>query len=97
MGFAALTSYVAYNDQTNYFLTDGASDAFLLYAFDATCRSSNDANLTDPGYELPFFGIPSSIWFTPAAGPAPAGFLPPYGPPCSPPPLLTSKPWFSGQ
>jgi len=80
VGVGTLTSYVAYNDQTNFFLTDGASDAFLLYATDATCRSSNDANLTDPGYELPFFGIPSSIWFTPAAGPAPAGFLPPYGP-----------------
>jgi iron complex outermembrane receptor protein len=79
LGFATLTSYLAYNDQTNFFLTDGTSDAFLLYALDATCQASNDANLTDPGYEAPFFGIPSSIWFTPAGGGA-AGFLPPYGP-----------------
>jgi iron complex outermembrane recepter protein len=79
VGIGTLTSYIAYNDQTNYFLTDGTSDAFLLYALDGTCQSSNDANLTDPGYEPPFFGIPSSIWFTPAGGGA-AGFLPPYGP-----------------
>ncbi|MEY2919913.1 MAG: hypothetical protein RL261_1218, partial [Pseudomonadota bacterium] len=79
VGIGTLTSYLAYNDQTNYFLTDGTSDAFLLYALDATCQASNDANLTNPGYEAPFFGIPSSIWFTPAGGGA-AGFLPPYGP-----------------
>jgi iron complex outermembrane receptor protein len=79
VGFATLTSYLAFNDQTNYFLTDGTSDAFLLYALDATCQASNDANLTDPGYEAPFFGIPSSIWLTPAGGGG-AGFLPPYGP-----------------
>ncbi len=79
VGIGTLTSYLAYNDQTNYFLTDGTSDAFLLYALDATCQATNDANLTDPGYEAPFFGIPSSIWFTPAGGGA-AGFLPPYGP-----------------
>jgi len=77
VGFATLTSYVAFNDQTNFFLTDGASDAFLLYAFDATCQASNDANLTDPGYEAPFFGIPSSTWFQNGNA---AGFLPPYGP-----------------
>jgi iron complex outermembrane recepter protein len=90
VGFATLTSYVAYNDQTNYFLTDGTSDAFLLYALNlggdqnseaaATCQATNDANLTEPGYEAPFFGIPSNIWFTPEAGAAAAGFLPPYGP-----------------
>jgi iron complex outermembrane receptor protein len=79
VGIGTLTSYLAFNDQTNYFLTDGTSDAFLLYALDSTCQASNDANLTDPGYEAPFFGIPSSIWFTPAGGGA-AGFLPPYGP-----------------
>ena len=79
VGIGTLTSYLAYNDQTNYFLTDGTSDAFLLYALDATCQASNDANLTNPGYEAPFFGIPSSMWFTPEGGGA-AGFLPPYGP-----------------
>ncbi len=33
LGFATLTSYLAYNDQTNYFLTDGTSAAFNLYTF----------------------------------------------------------------
>ena len=69
LGFATLTGYVAWNDQTNFFLTDGTSGAFSLYAFEATgtCPATNDANLTDPGYEPPFFGIPSSLWFTPPA------------------------------
>jgi iron complex outermembrane receptor protein len=79
VGIGTLTGYVAYNDQKNYFLTDGTSDAFLLYALDATCRATNDAHLTDPGYKPPFFGIPSSIWLTPEGGNG-AGFLPPYGP-----------------
>jgi iron complex outermembrane recepter protein len=86
VGIGTLTSYVAYNDQTNYFLTDGTSDAFLLYAFNdpannseaaATCQQTNDDNLTVPGYEAPFFGIPSSLWLTPEGGGG-AGFLPPY-------------------
>jgi iron complex outermembrane receptor protein len=90
VGFAGLTAYVAYNDQDNFFLTDGTSEAFNLYTFNidalapapevvATCRASNDANLADPGYEPPFFGVPSSIWFTDAGGGG-SGFLPPYGP-----------------
>ena len=79
VGVGTLTSYLAYNDQKNYFLTDGTSAAFLLYALDATCRSTNDATLTDPGYVAPFFGIPSDIWLTPAGGNG-AGFTPPYGP-----------------
>jgi iron complex outermembrane recepter protein len=81
VGIGTLTSYIAYNDQTNFLLTDGASDAFSLYATEAsgTCASTNDANLTDPGYEAPFFGVPSNLWFTPAANGG-AGFLPPYGP-----------------
>jgi len=74
-----LSSYLAHNDQTNYFLTDGTSGAFLLYSLDATCQRSNDAKLSNPGYIPPFFGIPSSIWLTPAGNNG-AGFLPPYGP-----------------
>ena len=86
VGIGTLTSYLAYNDQTNYFLTDGTSDAFNLYTFEFapgqfpvvdTCRTSNDAVLSDPGYEPPFFGIPSSGWFS---GGQASGFLPPYGP-----------------
>ena len=90
LGFATLTSYVAYNDQTNYFLTDGTSGAFNLYTFQnvdaanpfevtSTCQSTNDARLTDPGYEAPFFAVPSSLWFTEEGGGS-SGFLPPYGP-----------------
>ena len=79
VGVGTLTSYLAYNDQTNYFLTDGTSAAFLLYALNPVCRSSNDAKLTRPGYVAPFFGIPSSIWLTPAGNNG-AGFTPPYGP-----------------
>jgi len=77
LGFATLTGYIAWNDQKNFFLTDGTSGAFSLYAFEATgtCPATNDASLTDPGYEPPFFGIPSSSW-----SPAGAGFLPPYSP-----------------
>jgi len=91
LDYATVTSYLALNKQTNYFLTDGTSDAFLLYALNlggalnsqaaATCQATNDANLQDPGYKPPFYGIPSSLWFTP--GPpanGAAGFLPPYGP-----------------
>jgi hypothetical protein len=71
LGFATLTGYIAWNDQKNFFLTDGTSGAFSLYAFEATgtCPATNDASLTDPGYEPPFFGIPSSSW-----SPAGAGF-----------------------
>lgn len=94
LDYATVTSYVAFNRQDNYFLTDGTSDAFLLYAFNlggalnspaaATCQATNDATLTDPGYEPPFFAVPSSIWFTdfiPGGEPNDGiGFLPPYGP-----------------
>ena len=81
LGFATLTGYVAWNDQENFFLTDGTSAAFSLYSVEAsgTCAATNDANLTDPGYRPPFFGIPSSIWFAPDQI-APTGFLPPYSP-----------------
>ena len=92
VGIGTLTAWIAYNDQTNYFLTDGTSAAFNLYTFNnpadpaqaaVTCQQTNDAYLTGaadgttPGYQPPFFGVPSSIWFTPAVGGS--GFLPPYG------------------
>lgn len=87
-----LTAWIAYNDQTNYFLTDGTSAAFNLYTFNdplnpaqaaETCQQTNDAYLTgsangtDPGYQPPFYGLPSNIWFQGTNG---SGFLPPYGP-----------------
>jgi iron complex outermembrane recepter protein len=85
VGIGTLTSYVAYNDQTNFFLTDGTSDAFLLYASNDTCQATNDdVLLNGPAYVPPFFGVPSEFWFTdynPGGEPNDgAGFLPPYGP-----------------
>ena len=81
IGFATLTAYVAHNKQENFFLTDGTSAAFSLYALDptGTCQATNDAAIGDPGYIPPFFGVPSSLWFTPEGGGG-SGFLPPYSP-----------------
>ena len=81
IGFATLTAYVAHNKQENFFLTDGTSAAFSLYALDptGTCQATNDAAIGDPGYIPPFFGVPSSFWFTPEGGGG-SGFLPPYSP-----------------
>jgi len=91
VGIGTLTAWVAYNDQTNFFLTDGTSAAFNLYTFNVptfpaqaavTCQQTNDQHLTDPGYRQPFFGIPSNDWFqVNAAGyNSGSGFLPPYSP-----------------
>jgi iron complex outermembrane receptor protein len=73
-----LTSYVAYNDQTNYFLTDGTSAAFQLYFPNgtnnaapaiATCQASFNARSQDtplnPPFNYGYAGISTS-------------FLPPY-------------------
>ena len=79
VGIGTLTAWISYNDQTNFFLTDGTSAAFNLYTFNlpqapsqaaTTCQQTNDAYLTgsangtNPGYLPPFFGIDSSAWFT---------------------------------
>jgi iron complex outermembrane recepter protein len=86
VGVGTLTAWVAYNNQTNFFLTDGTSAAFNLYTFNVpeapsqaavTCQATNDQHLTSPGYQPPFFGIPSSAWFS---GGQASGFLPPYSP-----------------
>ncbi len=47
VGGASLTAVAAYNDQSNFFLTDGASDAFYLYAFTPSCAESFAARLGD--------------------------------------------------
>ncbi len=77
LDFATLTSYIAYNDQENYFLTDGTSAAFGLYGLNPTCRASNDQLIAD-GFQLPspFFLLPSNIWYQNNLG----SFLPPYSP-----------------
>lgn len=75
----ALTSVIAYNDQTNFFLTDGASDAFFLYALTPSCGASFAARLADTPLPPPFnYGNPPGtiISFTPYA----SSFQPPYGP-----------------
>lgn len=73
LGAATLTTVAAYNDQTNYFLTDGTSAAFFLYSATQSCIQSNDARAADTPLPLPFsYTTPSGGFVT--------SFLPPYGP-----------------
>jgi len=65
VGVGTLTSYIAYNDQTNYFLTDGTSAAFGLYAANPVCQASIAGRPMDP--------LPPPFSYD-------TGFLPPYGP-----------------
>ena len=79
LGSASLTAVLAYNDQTNYFLTDGASDAFYLYAFTPSCAESFAARLGDTPLPGPFnYGNPPGTIVTTA--PYGSSFQPPYGP-----------------
>jgi iron complex outermembrane receptor protein len=73
VGAATLTTVLAYNDQTNYFLTDGTSAAFFLYSLTQSCIESNAARSADTPLPPPFFyANPSGFFVT--------SFLPPYGP-----------------
>lgn len=63
----ALTAWAAYNDQTNYLLTDGASASFGLYARTAVCQSDIVAEVGGPLPSPTFYAGASSV-------------LPPYGP-----------------
>jgi len=79
VGAGDLTAVLAWNDQTNFFLTDGASDAFYLYALTPSCNASFAARLADTPLPPPFnYGNPPGtiISFTPYA----SSFQPPYGP-----------------
>jgi len=79
VGVGTLTAVLAHNDQSNYFLTDGASDAFYLYAFTPSCTESFAARTLDTPLPPPFnYGNPPGtiISFTPYA----SSFQPPYGP-----------------
>ncbi|MBX3702325.1 MAG: TonB-dependent receptor [Steroidobacteraceae bacterium] len=79
VGVGTLTGVLAWNDQTNFFLTDGASDAFYLYALTPSCAESFAARLADTPLPPPFnYGNPPGtiISFTPYA----SSFQPPYGP-----------------
>ncbi|HEY0939832.1 MAG TPA: TonB-dependent receptor [Steroidobacter sp.] len=62
-----LTAWVAYNDQTNFFITDGASAAFGLYARTAECQADIAAQVGGP--------LPSPTFYAGADS-----VLPPYGP-----------------
>jgi iron complex outermembrane receptor protein len=72
VGIGTLTAIAAYNDQTNFFLTDGTSAAFFLYSLTASCQASNDARAADTPLPPPFFYVPSGAFVQ--------SFLPPYSP-----------------
>ena len=73
IGPGTLTAVAAYNDQTNYFLTDGTSAAFYLYSLTDSCIQSNDAREADTPLPAPFYYSNTSGFFVDS-------FLPPYGP-----------------
>ena len=73
IGANTLTAVAAYNDQSNYFLTDGTSAAFFLYSLTESCIQSNDARSLDTPLPAPFFYSNTSGGFVDS-------FLPPYGP-----------------
>ena len=79
VGVGDLTAVLAYNDQTNFFLTDGASDAFFLYAFTPSCAESFAARVNDTPLPAPFnYGNPPGTIVT--TTPYASSFQPPYGP-----------------
>jgi len=71
-GGSTLTAIAAYNDQDNFFLTDGTSAAFFLYSLTVSCQQSNDARGADTPLPPPFFYVPSGTFVQ--------SFLPPYSP-----------------
>jgi iron complex outermembrane recepter protein len=62
-----LTAWAAYNDQTNFFLTDGTSAAFGLYARTAECQADINAQVGGPLPSPTFYAGANSV-------------LPPYSP-----------------
>jgi len=62
-----LTAWVAYNDQTNFFLTDGTSAAFGLYARTSECQADITAQVGGPLPSPTFYAGANSV-------------LPPYSP-----------------
>ncbi|HSN71198.1 MAG TPA: TonB-dependent receptor, partial [Steroidobacteraceae bacterium] len=68
-----LTTILAYNDQNNFFLTDGTSAAFFLYSITDSCINSNAAREADTPLPPPFFYANPSGSFV-------ESFLPPYSP-----------------
>jgi iron complex outermembrane receptor protein len=62
-----LTAWIAYNDQTNFFLTDGTSAAFGLYASTPQCQADIAAQVGGPLPSPTFYAGANSV-------------LPPYSP-----------------
>jgi iron complex outermembrane receptor protein len=83
VGVGALTAVLAHNDQTNFFLTDGASDAFYLYALTPSCAASFTARFNDTPLPAPF-NYGGSLFNDPpiiiTGQPYESSFQPPYGP-----------------
>jgi len=67
-----LTSYYAYNDQKNTFVTDGTSAAFYLYSLTPSCQASNTARGGDTALPSPFYYSSNGGFVN--------SFLPPYSP-----------------
>ncbi|HEU0225657.1 MAG TPA: TonB-dependent receptor [Steroidobacteraceae bacterium] len=83
VGLGTLTGVFAWNDQTNFFLTDGASDAFYLYAFTPSCNESFPARFADTPLPPPFNYGGSILGDAPVILSPQAynsSFQPPYGP-----------------
>ena len=73
VGVGTLTAIAAYNDQDNFFLTDGTSAAFFLYSLTGSCQTTNDARALDTPLPPPFFYVTPNGGFV-------SSFLPPYSP-----------------
>jgi iron complex outermembrane receptor protein len=80
LAVGTLTAWAAYNDQTNYFLTDGTSAAFNLYANVPTSAGPNVCATSVAA--APGSPLPSPTFYANQFGPGIPGFnlLPPYSP-----------------
>ncbi len=61
LNIGTLTSWLAYNDQTNYFLTDGSSSGFGLYAATSYCQADIAAQVGGPLPAPAFYAGANSI------------------------------------
>lgn len=80
LGIGELTAYWAYADETNYFLTDGTSAAFNLYANVPTSVGPDVCSVSVAA--APGSPLPSPTFYANQFGPGIPGFnlLPPYSP-----------------
>lgn len=61
LGVGTLTSWLAYNDQTNFFLTDGSSSGFGLYAATSYCQADIAAQVGGPLPQPTFYAGVNSV------------------------------------